>query len=333
LNILPIPDQYSGNNWLPAEALNIESEIIEDADSIKSGEAITRHIVVRATGLLGSQLPPISVLSSQSIKTYPDKEKLNTQLINGKVIGSRRDTIAIIPLKEGEFTLPEIKIDWWNVTSRQQETAVLKARTFIAQANTEIEASQSLPAITSSDKQIMTQAAENRKEIVEKVIFKEVALTKNIWFWISLGLLILWLFTLIILIMIATQQSVSNKKSSSQQKIKNTREEHEQLLQNLYGYCLNNDAHNSSDALVYWAQVYFSDPLLTGLSQIIDQLNDEPLINAINTLESSQYSMNKQNWTGNELSLAIKEFIHQNQAEKKSKRQEKQGFTTLNPRI
>jgi len=32
LNILPIPDQYSGNNWLPAEALNIESEIIEDAE-------------------------------------------------------------------------------------------------------------------------------------------------------------------------------------------------------------------------------------------------------------------------------------------------------------
>ena len=51
----------------------IESEILEDSKSIISGEAITRHIIVRATGLLGSQLPAVSLPSSKAIKIYPDK--------------------------------------------------------------------------------------------------------------------------------------------------------------------------------------------------------------------------------------------------------------------
>ncbi|MCU7834821.1 MAG: BatD family protein [gamma proteobacterium symbiont of Taylorina sp.] len=332
LNILPIPEHYSGKNWLPAEKLVIESEILEDIDTIKSGEAVTRHIVVRATGLLGSQLPPISVPSSKAIKTYPDKEKLNTQLINGKVVGSRRDTIAIIPLKEGEFTLPEIKIDWWNIKTRQQEIAVLEAKNLLAQQNTEIEADPvkaPIPPTIADTSDV--NIPENIKEIVEKVVYKNVALSKNIWFWISLGLLIIWLVTLILLIMIAAQKKSSKRKYSLKNKVKNTREEHQQLLQNLYGYCLNNDAHSVSDALVYWAQHYFNKPLLTGLSQIIDLIEDKEFINAINTLESSQYSANKQSWTGNDLSQCIKEFIRQDQLDIKSQEQRHQGFTALNP--
>ncbi len=334
LNILPIPEDYKGKNWLPAESLVIESEILEDPLNIISGEAITRHIVVRATGLLGSQLPALSVPSSKSIKSYPDKEQLNSQLVNGKVVGSRRDTIAIIPLREGPFTLPEIKINWWNVKTRQVETAILEAKTLVAQNNPDIQAepvSRPIEAIKSgtADSTTAKSPIKTITETIEKIVYKPIALTKNVWFWISIGLLISWLITLILLI-IALSKSKSKKTSSTQQKSKSSKEEHNQLLQSLQVYCQNNDAHNSSDALVYWAQFYFNKPSLNGLSQIIELILDESLINAINTLESSQYSANKHDWSGSDLSSAVINFIKQDRLNKQSHKQQHQ-FTPLNP--
>ena len=125
--------------------------------------------------------------------------------------------------------------------------------------------------------------------------------------------------------------SKSTKKSRDHKSSKNPQEEHDQLLQRLQVYGQNNNAHESSDALVYWAQFYFNKSNLTGLAQIIDLINDEALINAINSLESSQYSANKSSWTGSELSSSVINFIKQDRLFKKSQQQIKQGFTPLNP--
>lgn len=336
LTIMPIPENYTGKHWLPAENLLIEAEILEDPDSIISGEAITRHIIVTATGLLGSQLPAISLPSSKAIKTYPDKEKLNTQLVNGKVIGTRRDTIAIIPLKPGEFTLDEIKIDWWNINTQQQETALLKAKTFVAQKNTSQESiDNTIPAATpvaaNANSTQNTENGDNQAvKTIEKIIYKPLEFSKNLWFWVSAALLITWLITLILLLIAMSKKHSSTKYPALQQTTKSTEEE-QQLLKSLYGFCQDNDAHNASDALVYWAQFYFNKPRLTGLSQIIELIEEQNLINAINTLESSQYSANKQNWTGNELSSSVTEFIKQDKLQKQSQQQDQQAFTPLNP--
>lgn len=334
LTIMPIPENYTGKHWLPAENLSIESEILEDTHAIISGEAITRHIVVTATGLLGSQLPAISLPSSKAIKTYPDKEKLSTQLVNEKVIGTRRDTIAIIPLKPGEFTLPEIKIDWWNINTQQQETALLKAKTFVAQKNTSSESiDNTIPTTPVTENTNSTKNIENGHnqavKSIEKIIYKPLKFTKNLWFWVSTGLLITWLITLILLLIAVPGKHSSSKNSALRQTTKSAAEE-QQLLESLYGFCRDNDAHNASDALVYWAQVYFNKPRLTGLSQIIELLEEQNLINAINTLESSQYSANKQNWAGKKLSSSVTEFIKQDKQQKESQ-QNQQGFTPLNP--
>ncbi|MDX2504920.1 MAG: BatD family protein [Gammaproteobacteria bacterium] len=337
LNILPIPENYTGKNWLPAENLVLESEILEDINSIKSGEAITRHIVVRATGLLASQLPATSVTSSRSIKAYPDKEKLNVQMIDGKVVGIRRDTIAIIPLKTGNFTLPEIKIDWWNTKTNQQETAILPARTLLAQGNPEL-ANNSGNSLSSNteilSKKNTTNTAANTKQppqqIIEKVDYKDLLMNKNPWFWASLTLLFLWLVTLALLL--SAKKKRPSFAASTQRNNSNVNTNHEKYLQILYGHCQENDAHRTTKALVKWAKYYFNQASLSGLSQIIELIDDVSLIDAINHLESSQYSINKQHWNGDALRSAITHFIEQDEARKEMMKQDTiQDFVPLNP--
>jgi len=346
LNIKAIPESYTGQFWLPAESLEIESSIIEDSASITKGEAITRNIIVRAQGLLGSQLPVTQVASSKNIKTYPDKEKLSNQLINGKVLGIRHDTVAIIPLKSGDFTLPEIKIDWWNTQTNQQETALLPAKTFYAAANSDTpDVASPVTADTSqktnsngstypidTPQDGISNTSEQDKSViktVEKIINKEIPLTKNIWFWISMALLVIWLMTLALLIVVST-----NKKQSSKADLKKSNtstKKHKNYLQTVYNACLENDANKAVKSLIQWAKFYYKQPLLSGLSAIIDLIDDEHLCNAINNLESCQYSHDKKDWNGEALSSALTHYIKKSKEQGKNKDKKEKAFSNLNP--
>ncbi len=346
LTILPIPDSYTGKIWLPAESLKIESDIIEDANSILAGEAVTRNIIVKAQGLLGSQLPVTSVASSKNLKTYPDKEKLSNQLVNGNVIGIRHDTVAIIPLKSGPFRLPEIKIDWWNTKTNQQETTRLPARTFLAQANPENtqETQKSTPVSVAKNKQpdgslfqdtnnnnINTgQSQQTEVKTIEKVIYKNVSLTKNLWFWISISLFVVWLITLTLFIVAnSNNKKASNKKNNVNYNHSNNK--HKNYLQSIYDACLDNNANKASKALIQWAKFYYKQPMLSGLAAIIQLIDDEHLSNAINQLESSQYSEEKHTWNGETLSSALTLFIKQNQSQENNMGNKEKAFSSLNP--
>ncbi len=335
IKVKPIPSSYTGQYWLPAESVVLESEILEDTSTIKAGEAITRHIIIRATNLLGSQLPAISMASNSDYKTYPDKEKLNNQLVNGKVIGSRKDTIAIIPLHPGQFTLPEIKVSWWNTITNKQETAVLPARTLNALPNPDMQTQpapkppapitkpqpvQSVANSTNSNNSI----PETTEKVIEKNITAAPHFTKNRWFWVSMGLLVLWLITLILWLSARKKQSSATVTTVPEQK-----ESHEPYLQRVYAACRTNNPSAAQEALVQWAKVYFNRPLLTGLSDIIEQTDDQALIRTITGLEASRYSSHKQNWEGKELEKALQDFIAQQN--KRNNDGDGQVLVELNP--
>ncbi len=343
VNILAIPGNYTGKNWLPAESLEIKSEILEDISTIIAGEAITRHIIVRAKGLLGSQLPVSSVSSSKTIKAYPDKEELKNQLVSGEIFGVRRDTVAIIPLKPGSFTLPEITINWWNTKTNQQESSHLPARSLFAQPNSE-QAEQIQSNQQSSQSQVQTQlkkstdTAEKQTEktietiIQKELVYKQAPLTKNLWFWVSIALLIIWLTTLTLLITTATRSKRSAATPSASEKTPSDNSRADKTLQLIYDACKNNNAHNASKSLVQWAKFHFKQPMIAGLSAVIELIDNDLLIDAIVNLESCQYSQDKEKWQGEDLSSKLKQYLQQNNAEKEAdKNKASQAFSSLNP--
>ncbi len=337
INVKPIPSSYTGQYWLPAESVVLESEILEDTSNIKAGEAITRHIIIRATNLLGSQLPAISMASNSDYKTYPDKEKLNNQLLNGKVIGSRKDTIAIIPLHPGQFTLPEIKVSWWNTITNKQETAILPARTLNALPNPDMQTQPApkppTPAPVTKPQPVQPVAnstksdnsmPERTENTIEKIITEEPHFTKNLWFWVSTCLLVLWQITLILWLSARKKQTAPAVATAPVQK-----DSHEPYLQRVYAACQKNNPTATQEALVHWAKIYFNQPLLAGLSDIIEQTDDQALIRAITGLEASKYSSHKQNWEGKELEKALQNFIAQQN--KRNNDGDGQVLVELNP--
>ena len=337
IKVLPIPGSYTGKLWLPAEYLSIEAKILEDSSNIIAGEAITRHIIVTATGLLGSQLPSTSIPASKAIKTYPDKEQLHNQLLDGKVIGSRTDTIAIIPLKAGSFTLPEINIDWWNTSTNQQETAHLAAQTLSAQPNSEL--NTPIEPVKQKSQVQKNKPVDNTSEPItaqdttaRDIIYKDPPLTKNSWFLVSIALIILWLLTLLLWLVNSAKNKHRVKKQLSTAKQQSfNHSQAEKYLHDFYLACYNNDAYSSSQSLVQWAEFYFNKSIISDLAGVIELTHNKELTQAIMKLESSQYSQDKENWQGESLSTALKHYLQQQKDRKSKKVRTPQALSSLNP--
>jgi hypothetical protein len=122
-----------------------------------------------------------------------------------------------------------------------------------------------------------------------------------------------------------------NKITSHHDKKIDPKHHYERYLKLTYDACHNNNARNTNKALINWARGYFQQPMLSGIAQIIEQINDEHLIQALYNLESVQYSIEKQHWEGQQLCSALEHFIQKNKNKKKKTTTDKQVLVELNP--
>ncbi len=127
LEILPIPADFSGAQWLPAKQLLIEETGIDNTKPIVAGKPITRRIMLIADGLMASQLPAITQEVPTGIKPYEERPQLKDTPRNSGISSSRQSVITLIPTKAGQYTLPAIEIPWWNIESEREEIARLPA--------------------------------------------------------------------------------------------------------------------------------------------------------------------------------------------------------------
>jgi hypothetical protein len=91
------------------------------------GEPITRTITISARGLTGAQILPLILTPSNDYKAYPDQAQLDEQVDSKGVTGIRRESLALVPNRQGEIVLPEISVRWWDTVHQRMQTATLEA--------------------------------------------------------------------------------------------------------------------------------------------------------------------------------------------------------------
>jgi hypothetical protein len=125
----------NGAQWFPANDVQIAASWSSDITDIKVGEPITRTITVTAKGQRASLIPPFAEPSGdQNYKTYQDQPQLNDQKTAQGFIGIRTESEAIVASVEGELTLPELKVEWWDVNKNRWSKAILPAEKYTVAA-------------------------------------------------------------------------------------------------------------------------------------------------------------------------------------------------------
>ena len=132
IDIKPIPQGYN-EAWLPSEFVQINESWSTDLSNFTVGEPITRTITLSAIGVDGSVLPPIDDRLPPSIKAYPDQPQLNTVNKDNTLIAQKVTNMALVPSREGNFVLPEIKVPWFNTLTQTTEYAIIPAQAILVQ--------------------------------------------------------------------------------------------------------------------------------------------------------------------------------------------------------
>lgn len=129
VTVKPALTSPTHKTWQPANQLALNETWSNSLASLKVGEPITRTITITADGLTGGQIAPIVNSELDGLTFYPDQAQTKDSKSVKGVQGSRVETIAIVPNRGGDFTLPEINVEWWDNKTQSLQIASLPATT------------------------------------------------------------------------------------------------------------------------------------------------------------------------------------------------------------
>ena len=129
IDIMPRPAHIAADQWMPSTEVQLTEQWSSDLTDLTVGEPITRTIAINASGLTGAQISPLPITESDAYKSYPDQPQLEETVNDGTVIGTRTETMALVPNRAGQITFPQIKVRWWDTINQRMQTAVLPSKT------------------------------------------------------------------------------------------------------------------------------------------------------------------------------------------------------------
>lgn len=310
------PSSVNLQDWLPAENLQLTEEWSDDIQNINTGDPVTRTITITAEGLTAVQLPELSFAEIDGIKQYPDKPVTqNEQTANG-ITGIKQFKVALIPGNAGTYTLPAVKLQWWNTKTNRMETASIAQQTITATGNA-VSTSKAAPApLNAQNTTPDTAPSSSAKKTLAST--PPVNSESPYWKWLSLAFAVAWLFTLVLYIKkTGTARRKSDKKTGTAN-FSATRTAINTAATTVEKYARKNQAINTRAALINWAQLFYADKTINNLSQLAShssaQLAEEVrYLNQVLYRPDDKHAENnaeKEAWNGSKLLLAFKQEIN-----------------------
>ena len=270
MSVRPKPDGFDGV-WLPARALTLTESWSREPPELRAGEPITRTIELRALGLGAAQLPDVPMAAPTGLKVYPDKPLTDSGWDGEWTTGTREQRVAIVPGESAVVTLPEIRIPWWNVIDDREEVAVIPARRIVVSPST-------VASDTTGTDAVATVAPANADP------------EQNVWRWLSLTLLILWIATL--LIWYRSRRPVPPSTAAPEDATIR------KLRRDLDAACRINDSQCAAELLLRCGAKLCPSDTPRNLGRLAVRVGDAKFTAAIGDLEAARYRASPGNWDG-----------------------------------
>ncbi|MGI9322314.1 MAG: BatD family protein, partial [Pseudomonadales bacterium] len=286
VQVKPKPGSFTGQNWIPARSLTIAEKWAAQPPVFTLGEPVNRQLTIVGVGLSESLLPPLDDLEIADAKIYTDPPTVNKQVTPDGIIAQQVTTIGIVPTKEGELTLPEIRIPWWNTVADREEVAVIPGGTYQVLPSTGV--NLTTPTIT-----VPLGAAPTKPVVVNPL-----------WQYLAAGLGFLWLVST--WQWLALRRQVRILRSAEQREYVATFDDPDEsrLYEELVKACKSNWPAKAHRGLLLWARARY--PRVRSLGDLA--AGNAALAEAIQMLEACLYrgeddddDADKRAWRGAQL--------------------------------
>lgn len=307
ITVLPRPADWNGH-WLPSELVSVSVERANPEQPIEVGQPITLTYRITAIGVSTEQLPTLSFDDFDGASVYPESPEFASTTRNGRVIAQRSQTIAVIPRQPGEFTVPEVKVAWFNTRLGQAQLSSSEPIT--------LDVSPSSQPVNPAP--IVEKPASEQSGVADEPAPQPEALhqsDKTLYFYLAAVFAALWLITLSLWAWWWLRRStapvtgIDNKKHDTSAA----------SWSHLQKVALENDANATDLALRKWAQEKFQLPMFD-LFELAQHLNHQPLSSQIDHLQRCRFSGAGATWLeGKALIRALKAAQKQRQSTKSNK--------------
>lgn len=262
VDVLPQNPSYTGQDWVPAKSIQLKQAWSVPQHKLKTGEPVTITLEMTAEGLRAEQLPNFSLNLPDHIKSYKDRATLSNDSVADGIIGKRQEKIVLVPSRSGSFDLDDIAITWWNTVTDQQavttlsiEPLTVKGENTIVQEPPNNRGSMNEnEAIVERDSSVEMPetGATNSKSVQWKSDTLLQDINKNSWFYFSMLLLVLQVFTLFLLWKQSSSLSTYQKVTESESDVKTVKRS--QIEKTLRYVCTQNKPKLLHNVILEWGR-------------------------------------------------------------------------------
>ena len=126
-----IPDGAAAlRPFVAATKLTVEQTVQRSSDQLKTGDAVTRTVTIKADGTPAMLLPPQSFAAVDGLALYPAQPSLedHTDGRTDALTSTRVDSATYMLQRPGDYVLPAIDVSWWNIGSGRIECISMQLR-------------------------------------------------------------------------------------------------------------------------------------------------------------------------------------------------------------
>ena len=294
IEVLPRPASFPGSEWLPAREISLEESWSTAPEELKVGESATRTITIRGDGLQGAQLPPVMYPPEPGLKYYPDQPVISDVETATGLLGTRVDSVAVVPTRAGTARIPEIRIPWWDTKTDTLRYAVLPERQLQVAAGDPL-ATAPLPSPTPSAAPLL---------MPDSAVSIPLVATDNSRTWQVVAAVNGggWILTLLYLGWTRRSRPKGEKRTLLQDPREQT------AFKALLQACADGQALQARTALINWAAAVSSHPGMSSVAEVKTLFEDPRMNAAIDALNASLYSSAQAPWDGDELAASAREI-------------------------
>jgi len=131
------PEAADLDYFLPTTSLKIAQKLDKQPKNLRVGDTVTRTVTISVSKLHAMLIPPTKFEAQVGLAVYPKQPRVDDiKTDRGEFVEGRRIDIATYLIrKDGDYTLPAIQVEWWNLDRGKVERATLPAIRFTAVPN------------------------------------------------------------------------------------------------------------------------------------------------------------------------------------------------------
>jgi hypothetical protein len=303
LDVQPRPPGAGASYWIPAQDVQLSAQWRPQQLQAHTGDPVTVTLHLQAEDLTAAQLPDLSTLLRlpDGLKAYPDEPQLKDAPSGNGVLGKRDQSIALIADQPGHFTIPELRLSWWDTRSNQERQAILPSQTLSV---TPAPGSQSVTVPRTQQPAAATSAPLTLAPPHNNAITAQSTGERAIWKWISLGIGVLWLLTLTAWFL--TQRRRGEKPAARAPEPSAAAPGKSAARAAFLSACARDDAHAARQNLLAWANAAFPAQRVPGLSALAKVIGDPAVEDLLRALDRACYA--GESWRGAPLAEALRKW-------------------------